>query len=104
MLETFDYKITAKVWKYEGKGAWFFVTIPKTEGDQMKEEYGKKRGWGSVPITVRVGTSVWATSIFPDTKTATYLLPLKADIRKRQNIHENDDIEVECRVRGRKNI
>ncbi len=100
--EPFDHKTRAKVWKYSGKGAWYFVSLTKDLGDTMKAEYGRKRGWGSVPVTVRVGTSTWATSIFPDTKTDTYLLPLKADIRKKQNIHEDDMIEVECRVRGRK--
>lgn len=100
--EPFDHKVNVKVWKYTGKGAWYFVSIPKNIGDAMKLEFGRKRGWGSVPVTVCIGTSTWSTSIFPDTKTGTYLLPIKADIRKKQNIKEHNMIEVELRVRGRK--
>ena len=100
--EPFDHKSIAKVWKYTGKGAWYFVSLAKDLGDTMKSEFGRNRGWGSVPVTVRVGTSTWATSIFPDTKTHTYLLPIRADIRKKQNILEDDVIEIEYRVRGRK--
>lgn len=38
------------------------------------------------------------TSIFPDSKTNTYLLPLKVQVRKKENIHAGDTINSEIEI------
>lgn len=43
-------------------------------------------GWGSLPVTAVIGKTSWKTSIFPDKKIGAYLLPLKSEIRKKENI------------------
>ena len=37
-------------------------------------------GWGVIPVTARIGTTTWTTSLFP--KDGSYLVPLKDAIRK----------------------
>lgn len=39
-------------------------------------------------VVVQVGDTAWATSIFPDKESGSYLLPLKADVRKAERILE----------------
>ncbi len=47
-----SFAFTGKCWIWQGKGAWYFVTLPKDKSEEIKffsENYhGKRRGWGSV--------------------------------------------------------
>ena len=53
-------------------------------------------GWGCIPVEARVGEVTFKTSLFP--KDDTYLLPLKAAVRKRADITAGDMIQVEMTV------
>jgi hypothetical protein len=89
------FSFNAKVWQYEGMGGWYFVTLPEDESDIVKDLYGQsKRGFGSIRVEVTIGTSRWKTSIFPDMKRGAYILPLKADIRKREHIKINQKVKI----------
>lgn len=82
-----QYKIRAHVWLYPGMTSWHFVTVPKDVSEDIKHNFGdRKRGWGSLPVVVSIGNTSWKTSIFPDKETGGYLLPLKAVVRKKENI------------------
>ncbi len=90
-----QYNIAAEVWLYPGMAGWHFVTIPPNVSAEIKARFGKHRvGWGSVPVTITLGKSTWKTSIFPDKKAVGYLLPLKADIRKKEGITVGENISV----------
>lgn len=79
------YSIRAKIWLYDGTAAWHFITLPVTVSKQIKTAHGlSARGWGSLPVRVTIGATSWKTSIFPDKKAGAYLLPLKADVRKKE--------------------
>jgi hypothetical protein len=93
-------KIRAKVWLYPGMAGWQFVTVPKKQSKMITQTYGAmKKGWGSLPVTVTVGKSKWKTSIFPDKKIGAYLLPLKADVRKKENIRVGNTISLAFEIR-----
>jgi hypothetical protein len=90
----------AKVWLYPGMAGWHFVTLPKKQSEKIRERFSRmKRGWGSLPVTVTIGESCWNTSIFPDTKADAYVLPLKAEARKEENIREGDVISYAVEIR-----
>lgn len=87
------YKIREKVWLYPGAAAWHFVSVSKKESQKIREKYGKHhRGFGSLPVIVKIGKTSWKTSIFPDKISGTYLLPLKAKIREKEEILNGDII------------
>lgn len=93
------FKIKAKVWVYKGPSAWHFVTIPKKESGIIKKYFSEvKRGWGSLPVKVKIGLVEWKTSIFPDKKLEAYLLPLKIEMRKKINIASGDIINFTLTV------
>ena len=80
-------KFKGKVWLYEGKAAWHFVSLPKRLSASIQKNFCfMKRGWGSLRVTVTVGKSTWKTSIFPDKRSGTYLLPLKAEARVKEKV------------------
>lgn len=82
------------MWLYPGESAsWHFLTVPKKESEEIKKTHGARaKGWGSLPVEVHIGKSVWTTSIFPDKRSGTYLLPLKAKIRGEEGIFEGDKV------------
>ncbi len=97
--QTHTVNFTALCWLYAGKGAWYFVTLPQDSAAEITYfskvlNGGKRLGWGSVRVTVQVGKTVWQTSLFPDNKNKSYILPLKAAVRKAENIIEGKPVKV----------
>ncbi|OGG57819.1 hypothetical protein A2853_04135 [Candidatus Kaiserbacteria bacterium RIFCSPHIGHO2_01_FULL_55_17] len=74
-------------------GAWHFVHVDKAQSAKIKEKYaGPRRGFGAVRVSVKIGKTTWQTSIFPDKRSGTYLLPLKAAVRRAEGIFEGETI------------
>ncbi len=89
----------AKIWLYPGMAGWHFVTLPKKYSAAIQKNHTSlKRGWGSVPVYATIGDTRWKTSIFPDRKNDTYLLPLKAQVRKREDIYSGDTITFSIEI------
>ena len=87
------YVSRAKVWLYPGMAGWHFIYVDKKHAAELKEKYGsKKRGFGSIPVVVTLGKTSWKTSIFPDKREGTYLLPLKAQVRTKEGIAHGDTV------------
>jgi hypothetical protein len=92
-----SYKIQSKIFKWEGKGAWFFIRIEKEIAENIKDNFGMySRSWGSLPVNVTIGSSTWKTSIFPDK--GTYLLPIKSQIRKSEQIEESQTLNTKLEI------
>lgn len=90
-LQAKQYTIRAKVWLYPGMAGWHFVTLPKKQSENIKKHFGIfARGWGSLPVKVTMGKTEWKTSIFPDKKSKSYLLPIKSEVRKKEGIVHGD--------------
>lgn len=99
MLHDAKFTFRAKVWLYPGQSAWHFVSVPAKTSKQIKTLYaGLERGWGSFPVLATIGATSWKTSIFPDKKSGTYLLPLKAEVRKKENILEGKTVSITISV------
>lgn len=88
---------TAKIWLYSGaKTSWHFVTLPADAAEQVRFFVGnrKTKGWGAVPVKVSIGNTTWQTSIFPDKKLNSFILPLKAEVRKKEKLELDQKIQV----------
>jgi len=94
------YTLKAKVWLYPAQtAAWHFLTLPKKEGQEIRKMFkAVSKGWGSLPVEVTLRSTTWKTSIFPDKTSGSYLLPLKAAVRKREEIEESDTISFTLKV------
>ncbi len=78
---------------------WHFVSVPKKQSEDIKEIFGTpKRGWGSIPVIVTIGKTEWKTSIFPDKQSGGYLLPLKSEVRKKEQIFSDDTISFSLTI------
>ena len=91
-MKNLKHKLKEMVWIYKGDSPWHFVTITKDYADEIKKDYiWPRKGFGSIPINVTIGKTTWKTSIFPD-KEGSYLVPLKKEIRLKENIKVGDTI------------
>ncbi|MCZ8181513.1 MAG: DUF1905 domain-containing protein [Beijerinckiaceae bacterium] len=90
-----EFTAPLKVWS--GPAAWFFVALPQAEAGMIRMAV-PRRGFGSVRVKARIGEARWTTSIFPDTKAGTYLLPVKAAIRKAERLSDGDPVTVELLI------
>jgi hypothetical protein len=94
---------SAVLWKYEGPSAWFFASLPAAMSAEIRSEFGVlSPGWGSLPVVATVGKTSWKTSMFFDTKRDTYLLPVKAEVRKKERLTEGDTLETTVELDFRK--
>lgn len=80
---------------WESDPSWYFVALPKDLSEELNALFADhKRGFGSLPVEASIGSTVWRTSLFPDSKRDTFLLPLKASIRKAEGISEDLAVQV----------
>ncbi len=88
------YKCIEKVFIYPSDfAAWHFIPVTKKVGQEIKQTFGKNsRGFGSLPVMVTLGSSTWQTSIFPDKYSGSYILPLKAKVRNKEEIMVGDKV------------
>lgn len=77
------------VWRQLGHAGWHFVTLPSGTFKKVKDFVGSDCGpWGSVSIEALLGNAKLKTSLFPDRKIGSYVLPLKASVRRKEKIAE----------------
>jgi hypothetical protein len=60
-------------------------------------EGGRRRGWGSLKVVAVIGATRWGTSIFPGNE-ASWLLPVKAAVRKAEGVAEGDRVTVTLEI------
>lgn len=90
-----QYRFAAKPWQYAGPGGWVFVSLPKELSKEIRAAFKTaEAGWGRLTTNVKIGNTAWGTAIWFDTKLNTFLLPLKAAIRKKENIVTGKTITV----------
>ena len=78
---------SGEIWLYQGKGGWHFLTLGKSTAQSVKNFMkGQASAWGAVPVLVQIDQFEWRTSVFPDKKVSSYLLPLKSSVRKKLNL------------------
>lgn len=88
------FKLRGKIWLWNGEAAWHFFTVSKKISKDIKSlSAHHRRGFGSVKVEALIGKTKWKTSIFP-TKEGEYLLPIKASVRKSENLIANKNTEV----------
>ena len=94
------------LWTAENQVCWHFVSLPQDKSEEIKffhdnlhgVIHGRRRGWGAVRVQVTVGKTTWETSIFPYAKTNTYILPIKADVRKKEKISVGDLLHISLKI------
>lgn len=96
------YRTSARLWRWHGGNAsWYFLTLPGEVADEIRAvDAGPRRlGFGSLRVTARIGATSWQTSIFPSRQHDSYLLPVKAAVRKAERLVEGQSVPFQLVVR-----
>lgn len=88
-----ELQFCAPVIEWRGPAPYFYAQIPPAESDTIAEfSRALTYGWGAIPVIAQIGENQFRTALFP--KDGGYLLPLRADVRKRESIALADVVEV----------
>ncbi len=98
-----EHPFTADLWLWDARkqDTWTFVTVPPDVTAAVEDEAdasGPRAGFGSVKVEVRLGRSTWRTSVFPDSASGCFVLPVKRAVRQANGIEAGDSVEVVLRV------
>ena len=92
-----------QIWTNESeRSSVGFVILPPTATEQVNAhelmrrlELGKRRGFGSVKVTARIGETEWQTSIFPQKGRESWFMAIKAAVRRAEEIEEGDQVQID---------
>jgi hypothetical protein len=98
-----SFSFVGECWLWQSTGtAWHFISLPKDASEEIKffseNRHEKRRGWGAVSVQVVIGNTSWETSIFPSSESKVYILPIKADVRKKEKILVGNDVKVKLKI------
>ena len=87
--------VTGPLWLWSGEGgSWHFISVPVELSDEIRgHAFAGPRGFGSVRVEATIHDVSWRTSVFP-VKRGGYILPVKAEVRRRAGIAAEDDVTV----------
>ena len=86
------------MWKGDAAGRWYFVTVPEEQSDEIRAHaLASPRGFGSVRVEARIADVTWRTSVFP-LNSGGYVLPVKADVRRRAGIAAGDEVRLKLEL------
>ena len=89
----------AKLWLYPAPVGWHFLSLPPDLSARFRfEAEGPVKPGASVKVEARIGGFAWTTSLFWDSASKAYCLPVKADVRKRTGVKVGDDVETSVRT------
>jgi len=88
-------EFSAELFTWKGEGSWHFVRLPLEAAEDLRDLVtGPPRGFGSIRVSVRLGGSTWATSVFPDKESGAFVLPVKKPVRVAEGIEDGDLVDV----------
>ena len=91
--ETLDLEFSGEIWQWRGPAPYYFVTVPQDASAAIRAiSRVVSYGWGVIPVEVRIGGTIWETSLFP--KEGRYLVPLKDAVRTAERLAEGDTVTV----------
>jgi hypothetical protein len=92
------FQFAAPLWDAPGDAAWVFLTVPSDDSAEIRDLAPPRRGFGSVRVRVRLGETTWSTSVFPDSKLGSYVLPVKRPVREAEDVSVGDTVSIELEL------
>lgn len=93
-------EFSGEVWHWRGPSPYHFVTVPDEECGPLEAVSAMvSYGWGMIPVEVTLQGHTWETSLWP--KDGGYLVPIRAQVRKRLAIDADDVVTLRLTVTER---
>lgn len=96
---TSELRFTAELFAWNEEGSWYFVRLPVQIAEEVRDRVtAPPRGFGSVRVDVLVGSTRWTTSVFPEKETSSFVLPVKKQVRRAEDLEDGDPVTVTLTV------
>ena len=99
MVNCYEFSAELWIWHARQEDGWTFLSVPPEESEEIRA-YSASRpraGFGSVRVSVTIGSSTWLTSVFPG-EDGNYALPIKKSVRRVEGIEAGDVVTVMLRT------
>jgi hypothetical protein len=88
-----EFRFSSTVIEWRGPAPFFFSTTPSEVTELIETSAGHlSYGWGCIPVDVTIGKTTFYTALIP--REGTYFIPLKAAVRKTENISLGDHLDI----------
>ena len=91
-----EWTVRAEVFEWRGPAPYFFLPMGHEDSADLKLEAAGLEYWGQVSVHVVIGRTSFTTAVFP--KDGRYLVPLRASVRKVEDIEEGMPVTATIRV------
>ncbi len=89
------FEFEAELWRWEARtDSWVFAALPEDVSDEIAELPLPPAGFGSVKVEVTLGAQRWSTSVFPDAQRKTFVVPIKAAVRRAEGVDVGDRVRI----------
>lgn len=83
----------AEIIHWRGPAPFYFVPVPLAHAADIRAAAKfVSYGWGMIPVEATLNGAAFTTSLFP--KDESYLLPLKAAVRKTTGVTVGDEVAI----------
>jgi hypothetical protein len=87
--------IKGKVWVWPGNTPWHFISLDKKLAEEIRILFPKTP---LIKIKAKVGKTEWDTAFFRESKTKSYIMPLKKKVRLAEDIWEGEEVTVAVEI------
>lgn len=95
-----EWRFQAQVIEWRGPAPFYYAPLPaEVAAEIARVKKQASYGWGVIPVNAEIAGTAFETSLFP--KDGTYLLPLKAAVRRRVGVTVGDAVDVEMTIGGK---
>jgi hypothetical protein len=92
-------EFVGELFEWRGPSPYHFIRVPDDDCVAIREVSSVvSYGWGVIPVTARIGDSVFETSLFP--KDGGYLVPIKDAVRHREDLTLGQPVMAELAIRS----
>ena len=89
----YDFSVTNEIIEWRGPAPFYFVEIGKKDSEIIRAQSKMlSYGWGVIYMHGIIGKTEFTSAIFP--KDGIYRIPIKVDVRKRENLELGDSVTV----------
>jgi len=90
-------EFAGELYSWRGPAPYHFIKVPEEACVALRQMSPfVSYGWGVIPVSVRIGESVFETSLFP--KDGRYVVPIKDVVRNAEGLVLGDIVTVELAV------
>lgn len=91
------WRFDAEIVEWRGPAPYLFAPLPPDLSDEVREASRGLQYWGQVPVVARVGTTEFATALWP--RDGRYLLPVRTAVQRSEHVSLGDVVAVDLRLR-----